>query len=89
MYEIGKTNVSRLRWERGEGVSLNPELNFTAGALEQQWQGLDDFSRKQYSTASMDFGRMLHLTKRLPANKVTRNPDFIGRVVLVTGGASG
>ncbi|KEF63536.1 uncharacterized protein A1O9_01514 [Exophiala aquamarina CBS 119918] len=37
----------------------------------------------------MDFGRMLALTQELPANKVARDPDFNGRVVLVTGGASG
>lgn len=89
LFEIKDNGVSRLRWERGEGILLNPDANFSARALISQWHGLDDFSRKEFSTAAMDFERLLPLTQALPANQKSEDPRFDGRVVVVTGGGSG
>lgn len=37
----------------------------------------------------MDFGNLLPKMQQLPANTEQPSPEFTGKVVLVTGGASG
>ncbi|OQV06759.1 hypothetical protein CLAIMM_11286 [Cladophialophora immunda] len=89
LYSVGDDCVRKFRWERSKGVSLNPDLNFTAGALATQWEEIFDFSHKEYSTSATDFGKLLPEMQKLPSNSVHPSPDFSGKVVLITGGASG
>ncbi|KAJ9612210.1 hypothetical protein H2200_003807 [Cladophialophora chaetospira] len=89
LYSVGHTKISRYQWERSQGVFLNPDLNFTAGALAKRWSEINDFSEKSHPTSAMDFGKLLAKMQQLPANAQYASPDSTGKVVLVTGGASG
>jgi hypothetical protein len=89
LYSVGSGHIGKLRWERSKGVFLNPDLNFSAGVLATRWSEMQDFSERQYPTSAMDFGKLLPKMQQLPANTKHPSPEFTGKVVLVTGGASG
>ena len=87
--ECGDSSVSRLRWERGSGLLLNPEVGFTSGVLRREWTRMDDFSASTFSTAPADMGSMIKKAQLQPANELTELLQFDGKVVIVTGAASG
>ncbi|KAK4942858.1 hypothetical protein LTR10_017434 [Elasticomyces elasticus] len=89
LYSVGSDHIDKLRWERSKGIFLNPDLNFGAGMLATRWSEIHDFSEREYPTSPMDFGKLLPKMQQLPANTKHPSPEFTGKVVLVTGGASG
>lgn len=88
-FAIGASSASKLRWERSKGIYLNPDVNFNATALATKWHDVDNFSEKDYPTSAMDFGKLLPNMQALPANKDVPSTSFQGKVVIITGGASG
>ena len=92
IFRFDDRGIKNLKWERTYGTMLNPDQSFTADALLQHWPEIHDFTNRpvSYPDAAADFGNIIHKTQSLPANK---NPgtliDFGGKVVIVTGGASG
>lgn len=88
-FTASASNVAKLRWERSKGIFLNPDVNFNATALATKWYDVDDFSEKDYPTSAMDFGKLLPKMQTLPGNEDVPFASFRGKVVIVTGGASG
>lgn len=89
MLVVGANSISKLLWERAKGAFLNPDINFNAAVLAKAWWKINDFSDKTYSTSAMDFGNLLPKMQALAPNKHYQTPNFGGKVVIVTGGASG
>lgn len=89
LFTVDENKTVKLRWERSKGVFLNPDVNFTPEALAKRWTEINDFSEPSYPHAAMDFGKLLPQTQLLPGNPQLPSTSFSGRVVLVTGGASG
>jgi hypothetical protein len=82
--------ISKLRWERAKGIFMNPDTNFTLAALATKWHHVGDFTEKSYPTSAMDFGKLLPQMQAMPPNDpFLQLPSFRGKVVIVTGGASG
>lgn len=89
LFSVGESEVTKFRWERSKGIFLNPDVNFTQGALAQKWDSIHDFSEKVYSTSAMDYGKLLPEMQQLLPNPQLLSTNFSGQVVLITGGASG
>lgn len=89
LFTVDDHKITKFRWERSKGVFLNPDVNFGPGALARKWDGIDDFSERSYPVSVMDFGKLLPQMQALPENLQVDFPSFSGRVVLVTGAASG
>ena len=89
IFEIGGGHVAKLRWERAAGALLRADETYTPGALLSKWDKVGDFSKPEYPTGVADFMGLLEEAQKLPANPPSKNPDFKGKVALVTGGGAG
>lgn len=87
-----QTNVwglTKMQWERANGLFLNPDESLAPSILAKHWHEINDFTHKCVSKSAMDFTDFLPVLQTLPAEQASGEPDFQGKVVIVTGGASG
>jgi hypothetical protein len=89
LFQIGQRGTSKWQWQRSQGVLLNPDGNFTAAALSRQWHAVGDFASAGFPSGPVDFASILPRTQILPGNRSVSEIRFDGKVVIVTGAASG
>ena len=86
---VDSYGASKLTWERSSPVGLNPDKNFTVDALEKQWSKMGDFTNAETPDGPMDLERLLKVSQALPGSDSVERTRFDGKVVIVTGAASG
>ncbi|KAJ5326460.1 uncharacterized protein N7506_009562 [Penicillium brevicompactum] len=89
IYEVGGGHVAKLRWERAKGGLLKTDDSLTPGAIARKWNDVNDFSKPEYPTGPADFMAYLEDGLKMPSAPAGEEPDFKGRVALVTGGGAG
>jgi multifunctional beta-oxidation protein len=89
IYEVGGGHVAKLRWERAKGGLLKTDDSLTPGAIARKWNDVNDFSQPEYPTGPADFMSYLEDGLKMPSAPAGEEPDFKGRVALVTGGGAG
>jgi multifunctional beta-oxidation protein len=89
IFEVGGGHVAKLRWERSKGALLKTDESLTPGAIKAKWDQVVDFSKPEYPSGPADFLGLLEEAGNLPTNPNAEQPDFKGKVVLVTGGGAG
>ncbi|KAJ5411996.1 uncharacterized protein N7487_006355 [Penicillium crustosum] len=89
IYEVGGGHVAKLRWERAKGGLLKTDDSLTPGAIARKWNDVNDFSQPEYPTGPADFMAFLEDGLKTPSAPPGEEPDFKGRVALVTGGGAG
>jgi multifunctional beta-oxidation protein len=89
IYEVGGGHVAKLRWERAKGGLLKTDESLTPGAIARKWKDVNDFSKPEYPTGPADFMAYLEDGLKMPSAPAGEEPDFKGRVALVTGGGAG
>lgn len=89
IFEVGGGHVAKLRWERAKGGLLKADSSMTPGAVLSKWNDINDFTQPSYPTGPANFVELLEEAQKLPANPPAQNPDFKGKVALITGGGAG
>ncbi|KAL2012868.1 hypothetical protein VTN00DRAFT_393 [Thermoascus crustaceus] len=89
IFEVGGGHVAKLRWERAKGALLKADSSLTPGAILRKWDDVNDFSKPSYPSGPADFMTLLEDGMQLPSAPAGEEPDFKGRVALVTGGGAG
>ncbi|PWY77909.1 peroxisomal multifunctional beta-oxidation protein [Aspergillus eucalypticola CBS 122712] len=89
IYEVGGGHVAKLRWERAKGALLKTDASLTPGAIARKWNDVNDFSKPDYPTGPADFMGLLEDGLKLPSAQAGEEPNFKGKVALVTGGGNG
>ncbi|OIW28375.1 NAD(P)-binding protein [Coniochaeta ligniaria NRRL 30616] len=89
IFEVGGGHIAKLRWERSSGQLLKCDDTYTPGAVLKKWDDVSNFSKPEHPTGVADFVGLLEQSQKLPANEKGEEPDFSGRVALVTGGGAG
>ncbi|KAB5577863.1 hypothetical protein GE09DRAFT_1087619 [Coniochaeta sp. 2T2.1] len=89
IFEVGGGHIAKLRWERASGQLLKCDSSYTPGAVLKKWDDVGNFSNPQHPTGVADFVGLLEESQKLPPNQTGEEPDFKGRVALVTGGGAG
>lgn len=89
IFEVGGGHIAKLRWERASGQLLKCDDTYTPGAVLKKWDDVSDFSNPEHPTGVADFVGLLEKSQKHPPNERGEEPDFKGRVALVTGGGAG
>ena len=89
IFEAGAGHVAKLRWERANGALLKADESLTPGAVMKQWNKVHDFSKPQYPTGPNNFMALLEEGLKLGSNEQGENPDFNGKVAVITGAGAG
>ncbi|KAL5340891.1 hypothetical protein BJX70DRAFT_396273 [Aspergillus crustosus] len=89
IFEVGGGHVAKIRWERAKGALLKPDASLTPGAIARKWNDVNDFSKPDYPTGPADFMGLLEDGLKLPSAPSGAEPDFKGKVALITGGGNG
>lgn len=89
IYEVGAGHVSKIRWERSQGVLLRADASLTPGAVLSQWHRISDFSNAEHPTGPVDYLKLLKVSGTLKPLENPPEVNFNGRVVLITGAGAG
>ncbi|KAE8355071.1 hypothetical protein BDV28DRAFT_129654 [Aspergillus coremiiformis] len=89
IYEVGGGHAAKLRWERAKGALLKTDDSLTPGAIARKWNDVNDFSKPSYPTGPADFMSLMEDGLKTPSAQPGQEPDFKGKVALVTGGGNG
>ena len=89
IFEAGAGSIAKLRWERAKGALLKADSSLTPGAIARRWDDVTDFSQPDYPSGPADFISFLEDGGNLKSAPPGEEPDFKGKVALVTGGGSG
>lgn len=89
IFEVGGGHVAKIRWERSKGALLKTDDSLTPGAIAKKWSDVTDFSKPDYPTGPADFMGLLEDGLKLPPASSGAEPEFKGKVALVTGGGNG
>jgi NAD(P)-dependent dehydrogenase (short-subunit alcohol dehydrogenase family)/acyl dehydratase/putative sterol carrier protein len=54
VFEVGAGWISKVRWERSQGVFFSPDPSFTPEALAREFAKVGDFSQATYPTSGRD-----------------------------------
>lgn len=89
IFEVGAGHHAKLRWERAEGALLKADASYTAGALLANWDAVQNFKNPEHPTGPADFMGLLEKSMKLSSSPKAQDPDFTGKVVLITGAGAG
>lgn len=89
IFEVGGGHMAKLRWERASGALLKTDSSLTPGALLKKWNDVNNFSKPTHPTGPADFMTYLEDGLKMPSAPAAQEPDFKGKVALVTGGGNG
>lgn len=89
IFEAGGGHMAKIRWERAKGALLKSDDTLTPGALLKKWAQVSDFSEPSYPMGPADFMGLLEDGMKLPSSPAAEEPDFTGKVALVTGAGAG
>lgn len=89
IFEAGGGHMAKLRWERSKGLLLKPDDSFSPGAILKGWDQIKDYSSPSHPTGVANFQELLEDAVKLPSSSADSEPDFKGKVVVVTGGGAG
>lgn len=89
IFEIGGGHMAKLRWERAKGALLKTDASLTPGAIARKWNDVNDFSQPDYPTGPADFMSLLEDGLKVPSATAGEEPNFKGKVALITGAGSG
>lgn len=89
IFEVGGGHIAKLRWERAKGALLKADSSLTPGALLARWSDVNDFSKPEYPSGPANFLEILESAGELASNPPAEEPNFTGKVALVTGAGSG
>jgi multifunctional beta-oxidation protein len=88
-YVVDANGVTVSRFQRALGSSFNPDADFNASSILAKWQNVVDFSKASFPDGPADFSSVLSQNQNLRDSVNTELLDFAGKVVIVTGAASG
>ncbi|KAI1913439.1 bifunctional hydroxyacyl-CoA dehydrogenase/enoyl-CoA hydratase fox2 [Ophidiomyces ophidiicola] len=89
IFEAGAGHVAKIRWERAKGALLKADDSLTPGAILAKWDQVNDFSEPSYPTGPNEFMDLLQAGMELPSSPSAKEPDFSGKVALITGAGAG
>ncbi|KAL4918684.1 hypothetical protein BDW62DRAFT_60859 [Aspergillus aurantiobrunneus] len=89
IFEVGGGHIAKMRWERAKGALLKTDASLTPGAIARRWNDVNDYSKPDYPTGPANFMELLEDGLKLPPAPAGAEPDFKGKVALVTGGGNG
>ncbi|KAK2739563.1 bifunctional hydroxyacyl-CoA dehydrogenase/enoyl-CoA hydratase fox2 [Myotisia sp. PD_48] len=89
IFEAGAGHVAKIRWERSKGALLRADSTLTPGALLKRWDEVVDFSEPSYPNGANKFLDLLQEGMKLPPNPPAEEPNFAGKVALITGAGAG
>lgn len=89
IFELGGGHVAKIRWERSQGLLLKADESYTPGAVLKQWNKVTDFTNPAHPDGPNDFLGLLEKSMKLGPSEQGENPDFKGKVVLITGAGAG
>lgn len=89
IYEVGGGHMAKIRWERAKGALLKTDASLTPGAIARKWNDVNDYSKPDYPTGPADFMTFLEDGLKTPSAPAGEEPNYQGKVALVTGGGAG
>lgn len=91
VFEVGGGHISKMRWQRANGLLLKCDESYTPSAVLKKWQTLSDYKTEepQYPSGPNDFMTLLEESTELGTNEQGPAVSFKGRVALVTGSGAG
>ena len=89
IFEAGGGHMAKIRWERAKGALLKSDSTLTPSAVLKKWDQVNDFSEPSYPIGPANFMDLLEDGMKLPSNPTGEEPDFTGKVALVTGAGAG
>ncbi|KAK9451450.1 uncharacterized protein V1518DRAFT_408594 [Limtongia smithiae] len=92
IFEAGAGFVSKLRWERSNGIVFKTDSSFTPRAILARWNEIGDFksSPPQHPDGPNDFVALLEATQGLAPNQQgSIDVNMKDKVVIVTGSGGG
>ncbi len=90
VYEVGGGHISKMRWQRANGLLLKCDDSYTPGAVLKKWSQIGDFAADaQYPSGPNDFMTLLEDSIKMGPSERGEEVSFKGRVALVTGGGAG
>ena len=89
VFMLDGSQSAKLIWQRSAGVALKPNETLTPGAVIAKWPQYFDFSQATYPSTGIDFNPLLEMAIKLTDNELAHQPNFAGKVVLVTGAGAG
>ncbi|KAH7359516.1 multifunctional beta-oxidation protein-like protein [Pyrenochaeta sp. MPI-SDFR-AT-0127] len=89
IFEAGGGHIAKLRWQRAKGCLLKTDETFTPGAVAANWKDIVDYSKPEFPTGPANALELLEKSNQQPPNAKADEPDFKGKVALVTGGGAG
>ncbi len=89
IFEAGGGHIAKLRWQRAKGCLIKPDETFTPGVVATKWKDVIDYSNDEFPTGPANALELLEESMKLPSNPKVAEPDYKGKVALVTGGGAG
>ncbi|KAH8701106.1 peroxisomal hydratase-dehydrogenase-epimerase [Talaromyces proteolyticus] len=89
IFETGGGDVAKLRWERASGALLRTDETLTPSAILHRWNEVVDFRKPEFPKGGAGIWDKLQASRLLPANPQGEEPQFDGKVAVITGGGAG
>jgi multifunctional beta-oxidation protein len=90
IFDVSIDSIAKLEWKRSKPVIFKADTSLTASSVLKQWGRIGDFSDQDPNPdGPWDAMELLRQSQLLPENPSGEEPDFGGRVAIVTGAGNG